>query len=51
MQTHTPTLGLVVQWGSDGWTGGPNYLKNIALAVSSVPPPHRIRMVFLVCFS
>jgi len=48
MHTRNPTLGLVIQWGSDGWTGGPNYLKNIALAVAAVPPSHRIRMVFLV---
>lgn len=48
MHTRNPTLGLVIQWGSDGWTGGPNYLKNIALAVATVPPPHRLRMVFLV---
>jgi glycosyltransferase involved in cell wall biosynthesis/predicted O-methyltransferase YrrM len=42
------TLGLIIQWGSDGWTGGPNYLKNIALAIGTLPPSHRLRMVFFV---
>lgn len=42
------TLGLVIQWGSDGWQGGPNYLKNLALAVASVPQARRPRMVFFV---
>lgn len=48
MQTKPHTLGLIIQWGSDGWTGGPNYLKNIALAVAAVPQRNRLRMVFLV---
>lgn len=43
-----PTLGLIIQWGSDGWTGGPNYLKNLALAVSSVPEEHGLKLVFFV---
>ena len=48
MNTAKQTLGLIIQWGSDGWTGGPNYLKNIALAVSAVPPQHRLRLIYLV---
>lgn len=43
-----PTLGLVIQWGSDGWQGGPNYLKNLALAVSATPKEQRPRLVFFV---
>lgn len=43
-----PTLGLVFEWGSDGWTGGANYLKNIALAINAVPPQQRLRMVYLI---
>ncbi len=48
MPSRTPTLGLIIQWGSDGWTAGPNYLKNIALASAALPPQHRIRLVYLV---
>lgn len=48
MQTANATLGLVIQWGSSGWTGGPNYVKNIALAIAALPPQRRPRLVFLV---
>ncbi|UZP66892.1 class I SAM-dependent methyltransferase [Desulfovibrio mangrovi] len=42
------SLGLVIQWGSDGWQGGPNYLKNLALAVASVQEEQGLGMVFFV---
>ena len=48
MQTAKSTLGLIIQWGSEGWAGGPNYLKNLALAVGTLPPSRRPRLVYLV---
>ncbi|MFV0420823.1 class I SAM-dependent methyltransferase [Oleidesulfovibrio sp.] len=41
-------LGLVIQWGSDGWQGGPNYLKNLSLAIASVPEELRPGLIFFV---
>ncbi|TIH11993.1 glycosyltransferase [Marinifilum sp. JC120] len=43
-----PTLGLVIKWGSSSWTGGPNYLKNIALANASVSPDQKLRLIYFV---
>lgn len=43
-----PTLGLVIKWGKSSWTGGPNYLKNIALANASLPPELRLKLVYFV---
>ncbi|EFL50857.1 glycosyl transferase group 1 [Solidesulfovibrio fructosivorans JJ]] len=48
MQTPKDTLGIIIQWGNEGWTGGPNYLKNLALAVKALPPSKKLRLVYFV---
>lgn len=42
------TLGLILKWANSTWTGGPNYLKNIAMAVSSVRDQLDLKLVYYV---
>lgn len=40
-------IGICVQWGVEGWTGGINYLRHLVLGAALLPPRLRPRIVLL----
>lgn len=40
-------IGICVQWGVEGWTGGINYLRHLVLGAASLPPRLRPRIMLL----
>lgn len=40
-------IGICIQWGVEGWTGGINYLRHLVLGAASLPPRLRPRIVLL----
>lgn len=40
-------IGICIQWGVEGWTGGINYLRHLVLGAASLPQPLRPRIVLL----